>query len=267
VPLIVGVLCTRKYSDQSSTVVNKCQQIKPGARRRTDIKTFLMMAAFACIASKQAKNNTRLYIALRVYCYCLKQSIFLLLKLRHFAKRRNVRMAHRRLLTPFQGALIHLLLIGIPLRFGFPVVFERIWRGEMKSPCFMYEQYSQNGRCLTLERFLLKDYVHRFLLWYTLALFAAWTIRRTGGDSNNLGLRRLNRVLVVVTVLNVFGLAYLQHFGPATFTSSYISLVVFNSLLAIAISVYVCQPMSILTSKKPAKWSLPGTALFGGLVS
>jgi hypothetical protein len=131
----------------------------------------------------------------------------------------------------------------------------------------MYEQYSQNGRCLTLERFLLKDYVHRFLLWYTLALFAAWTIRRTGGDSNNLGLRRLNRVLVVVTVLNVFGLAYLQHFGPATFTSSYISLVVFNSLLAIAISVYVCQPMSILTSKKPAKLSLPGTALFGGLVS
>lgn len=131
----------------------------------------------------------------------------------------------------------------------------------------MYEQYSQNGRCLTLERFLLKDYVHRFLLWYTLALFAAWTIRRTGGDSNNLGLRRLNRVLVVVTFLNVFGLAYLQHFGPATFTSSYISLVVFNSLLAIAISVYVCQPMSILTSKKPAKLSLPGTALFGGLVS
>jgi hypothetical protein len=174
-------------------------------------------------------------------------------------------MAHRRLLTPFQGALIHLLLIGIPLRFGFPVVFERIWRGEMKSPCFMYEQYSQNGRCLTLERFLLKDYVHRFLLWYTLAVFAAWTIRRTGGDSNNLGLRRLNRVLVVVTFLNVFGLAYLQHFGPATFTSSYFSLVVFNSLLAIAISVYVCQPMSIPTSKKPAKWSLPGTALFGGL--
>jgi hypothetical protein len=120
-------------------------------------------------------------------------------------------MAHRRLLTPFQGALIHLLLSGIPLRFGFPVVFERIWRGEMKSPCFMYEQYSQNGRCLTLERFLLKDYVHRFLLWYTLALFATWTIRRTGGDSNNLGLRQLNRVLVVVTVLNVFGLAYLQH--------------------------------------------------------
>mmetsp|Transcript_27964 Transcript_27964/g.50624 ORF Transcript_27964/g.50624 Transcript_27964/m.50624 type:complete len:263 (+) Transcript_27964:95-883(+) len=174
-------------------------------------------------------------------------------------------MAHRRLLTPFQGALIHLLLIGIPLRFGFPVVFESIWRGEMKSPCFMYEQYSQNGRCLTLERFLLKDYVHRFLLWYTLALFAAWTIQRTGGDSNNLGLRRLNRVLVVVTFLNVFGLAYLQHFGPATFTSSYFSLVVFNSLLAIAISVYVCQPMSIPTSKKPAKWSLPGTALFGGL--
>ena len=58
-------------------------------------------------------------------------------------------------------------------------------------------------------------------------------------------------------------------FGPdaATFTSTYFSLVVFNSLLAIAISVYVCQPMSILTSKKPAKWSLPGTALFGGLVS
>jgi hypothetical protein len=50
----------------------------------------------------------------RVYCYCLKHSIFLLLKLRRFAKRRNVRMAHRRLLTPFQGALIHLLLIGIP---------------------------------------------------------------------------------------------------------------------------------------------------------
>jgi hypothetical protein len=70
---------------------------------------------------------------------------------------------------------------------------------------------------------------------------------------------------VVVTFLNVFGLAYLQHFGPATFTSSYFSLVVFNSLLAIAISVYVCQPMSIPTSKKPAKWSLPGTALFGGL--
>ena len=137
----------------------------------------------------------------------------------------------------------------------------------MKSSCFMYEQYSQDGRCLTLERFLLKDYVHQFLLWYMLALFAAWTIRRTGGDSNNLGLRRLNRVLVVVTFLNVFGLAYLQHFGPATFTSSYFSLVVFNSLLAIAISVYVCQPMSIPTSKKPAKWSLPGTALFGGLVS
>jgi hypothetical protein len=58
-------------------------------------------------------------------------------------------------------------------------------------------------------------------------------------------------------------------FGPdaATFTSTYFSLVVFNSLLAIAISVYVCQPMSIPTSKKPAKLSLPGAALFGGLVS
>ena len=175
--------------------------------------------------------------------------------------------ARRRLLTPFQGALIHLLLIGIPLRFGFPVLFESIWMGEMKSPCFIYERYSKNGECLALEAFLLNEHVHRFLLWDTLALFAALTIRFTGGDLYNLGLRRLNRALVVVTFFNVFGLAYLQHFGQATLTSNYFSLVVFNSLLAIAISVYVCQPMTIPTSKKPAKWSLPGTALFGGLAS
>jgi hypothetical protein len=73
----------------------------------------------------------------------------------------------------------------------------------------------------------------------------------------------------MVLYLIIFGLAYLQHFWPttATFTSCYFSLIVFNFLLAIAISVYISQPMSIPISKKPAKWSLPGTALFGGHVS
>lgn len=176
----------------------------------------------------------------------------------------------RRLLTPFQGAILHLVLIGIPFRFGFTCLFgSGNWLGGEKTLCSIYEQYSKDGTpCQPLEEFMLKDYIHRWLLWYTLALFAALAIQRTGGDSSNLGLRRLNRVLIVVTFLNAFGTSYFQHFGTdARFTSDYFSLVVFNSLLAIAVSVYVCQPTTIPTSKKPAKWSLPGTALFGGLVS
>jgi hypothetical protein len=92
VPLIVGVLCAGKYSDQSSTVVNKCQQIKPGARCRTDIKTFLMMAAFARITSKQAKNNTRLYIAFKSLLLLFKTQYIPFIKVASFckkAKRKN----------------------------------------------------------------------------------------------------------------------------------------------------------------------------------
>lgn len=174
--------------------------------------------------------------------------------------------ARPRLLTPFQGALIHLVLIGLPLRFGLTCLFGKWF--QIASLCSLYEQYSGGSTtCHALEEFLLQDYGHRFLVWYTLALFAALTIRCTGGDSSNLGLRRLNRALIVVTFLNVLGMAYLQHFGNARFTSDYFSLVVLNSLLAIATSVYVCRPTTIPTSKKPAKWTLPGTALFGGLVS
>lgn len=173
----------------------------------------------------------------------------------------------RRLLTPFQGALIHLILVGIPLRFGLTCLFGNgNLLGGKASLCSLYEQYSSGASCLPLETFMVKDYEHRFLLWYTLALFASLTIQFTGGDASNLGLRRLNRVLIVISFLSVLGTAYLQHFENAGFTSDYFSLVVFNSLLAIAVSVYVCQPTNIPTSKKPAKWSLPGTALFGGLV-
>ena len=176
----------------------------------------------------------------------------------------------RLLLTPFQGALIHIVLIGLPTRFGILQThpFGNKFVSELPSLCFFYEQDNDNdASCLPVDEFLIQDYGYRFVSWYTLALVACFIIRKTGGDANNLGLRRLNRTLIVVTFLNLLGLAWLQHFQhDAKLDSDYFSLVVLNSLLAIAISTWVCQPTSIPTSKKPAKWSMPAMALFAELV-
>lgn len=113
---------------------------------------------------------------------------------------------------------------------------------------------------------MLNDYMCRFLLWYSTALVAAITIRSTGGDANNLCLRRLNRSLTVISCLNVLGIVWLHQLSQVTVESRYFVVLLSCHVLAISISVWSCQPTTLPTSKQPAKWSMPGTALFGALV-
>jgi hypothetical protein len=171
-----------------------------------------------------------------------------------------------RFITPFQGALIHLVLIGIPVRFGLYQInpFGK-WLG-IPSPCSMYEAYQ--GSCSPLELFLIRDLGYRFILHYELAIVACFIIHRTRDDVS-FQLRRLHRALIMTSFLTLVCMAWLQHFGDdaALFESGFFAFHVLNYLLAIGVSVWVSKPTTIPPSKRLASWSVPGMAVFAGVVS
>ena len=184
-----------------------------------------------------------------------------------------------RFITPFQGALIHLILIGIPVRFGLYQInpFGK-WLG-IPSPCSMYEDYQ--GSCSPLELFLIRDLGYRFILHYELAIVACFIINsRTSSkkdddddnddnddDATSFQLRRLHRTLIMTSFLTLLCMAWLQHFGEVAFEADFFAFHVLNYLMAIGVSVWVSKPTTIPSSKRLASWSVPGMAVFGGVVS
>jgi hypothetical protein len=169
-----------------------------------------------------------------------------------------------RFITPFQGALLHLLLIGIPVRFGLYHInpFGK-WLG-IPSPCSMYEDFQ--GSCSPLEIFLIQDLGYRFVLHYELAIVACFIMARKVDDTN-FQIRRLHRTLIMTSFLTLLSMAWLQHFGDASFESDFFAFNVLNYLMAIGVSVWVSKPASIPASQRLSSWSVPGMAVFGGVVS
>jgi hypothetical protein len=171
---------------------------------------------------------------------------------------------YHRFITPFQGALLHLLLIGVPIRLGLYLInpFGK-WLG-IPSPCSMFEVYQ--GSCSPLELFLIRDLGYRFILHYELGIFACFIMARKVDDTN-VQIRRLHRTLIMTSFLSLLGMVWLQHFGDAAFESHFFAFNVLNHLVAIGVSVWVSKPTTIPTSKRLSSWSVPGVAVFGGVVS
>ena len=191
-----------------------------------------------------------------------------------------MRAVDHRFITPFQGALIHLLLIGVPTRFGLYLInpFGE-WLG-IPSPCSIYENYK--GSCSPLELFLIRDLGYRFILHYELSIVACFLMggkttttttsnRKENDDDNDydssVPLRRLHRTFIETSFLTLVCMAWLQHFGTVALEADFFAFLVLNYLLAIGISVWVSKPTTIPSSKRLASWSVPGMAVLGGVVS
>ncbi|GKY95261.1 hypothetical protein MPSEU_000488400 [Mayamaea pseudoterrestris] len=171
-------------------------------------------------------------------------------------------------LDPYHGLFVHLLLLGIPYRFGLlPTGHGRSWlipESMLDAPCTMF---NEKDNCSALEIFCIRDFGMRFILHYELAWIVWFTMRRS--PSTTVAFHKILLGTTTVCLLAIVGLQNHFHPAPASFQFNqrfFQESLIFH-LLAIAVSVW-----AILTSPAPAlpsmKWSIPGNAVFiGGLIN
>jgi hypothetical protein len=189
-------------------------------------------------------------------------------------------------LTPYRAAFLHLVLIGIPLRFGlYPTGWGRGWglipETILEEPCTIFDAATvstSTGDCSIQEDFAVRDLGVRFILQYELA-WVVWFVMRTSTTS----LISFHEILLGSSLSSLLFLAWLQnyyhpvpseswfqhYFHPAPsaheFDSDFFSSMVFFHLLAIAVSLW-----TVLTHARPPyqvmKWSIPANAIFCGAV-
>jgi hypothetical protein len=188
-------------------------------------------------------------------------------------------------LTPYRAAFIHLVLIGIPLRFGlYPTGWGRGWlipETILQEPCTIFDAAttsSVSGECSIEEDFAVRDFGVRFMLQYDLA-WVVWFLMR----SSTFSLISFHEILLGASLGSLLFLTWLQnYFQPEStrswwqnyfhpvpsaheFDSDFFTSMVFFHLLAIAVSLW-----TVLTHSRPPyqvmKWSIPANAIFCGAV-
>jgi hypothetical protein len=171
---------------------------------------------------------------------------------------------------PHYCLCLHLMLLGIPLRFGLlPTGMGRGWlipESILDAPCSIFTTYGRT-RCSPLEIFCIRDFGMRFLLQYELAWIIWFIMRRS--PSNTVAFHKTllgtasASLLSILWLQNRFHLRSASHeFNPHFFYSS----VTFH-LLAIVSSIWAIQSSPAPSLPKSMKWSIPGNAVFVGGVS
>jgi hypothetical protein len=169
-------------------------------------------------------------------------------------------------MTPYRAAFLHLLLIGIPLRFGIlPTGWGRGWlfpESILQEPCSIFESVRE---CTEQEDFALRDFGVRYILQYELA-WVVWFVMRT----STFALISFHKILLGASFATILFMAWLQnYFHPAPdrheFDADIFANMVFFQLLGAALSMW-----TVLTHPKPPneimKWSIPANAIFFGSV-
>lgn len=178
------------------------------------------------------------------------------------------------LITPFNAALFHLILIGKPSSFGFlPIGLFRTWSG-LPSPCCMFERnFYDDDECTPFEKFMIRDSGFRFVLHYELALVACCVLgmSKQVKPKRDAALRRFHQMLVSASFLTLIVMSCLQYFGsePRLEQSFFGGTVLYN-LLAILTSAWAIQKLQDTNptySNGNESWSIPGCALMAGAVS
>lgn len=187
------------------------------------------------------------------------------------------------LLTPHRAAFLHLLLVGIPYRFGLlPAGFGHGWLFPdwlVGDRCTLFAQYSgsNGGSCSDVEAFAIRDFGVRFLLHYELA----WVVSLAMGGRRFRRLRSssptrsdtnkalaFHRLLLGSSFATLFYTTFLQHYVEPQFDSGFYSDVVMYYLAAMAVSAWVLQNQSRPAFVPTMKWSIPANALWcGGIVN
>jgi hypothetical protein len=147
------------------------------------------------------------------------------------------------------GLFLHLILIGIPFRFGFlPTGWGYGWLHSFDSPCSLFRKEI----CTGLEVYAIRDFGMRFLLHYELA-WVVWFIMRKS-VANTVAFHKI--LLGTGTCSLMSMLAY------------YNTMKNINNALAYQITALCISVWAILMSTPPMlpsmKWSIPGNALFFG---
>jgi hypothetical protein len=184
------------------------------------------------------------------------------------------------LMTPHRSAFLHLLLVGIPYRFGLlPAGFGHGWLFPdwlVGDRCTLFAQYSNGGgQCSAVEAFAIRDFGVRFLLHYELA----WVVSLAMGGRRFRRLRSssptrsdtkralaFHRLLLGSSFATLFYTTFLQHYFEPQFDSGFYSEIVMFYLAAMSVSVWVLQNQSRPTLTPTMKWSIPANALWVGAI-
>lgn len=189
-------------------------------------------------------------------------------------------------LTPYRGIFLHLLLIGIPYRFGLlPTGWFRGWLipdNMLGDRCTIFfsgggtapddgsslpdeQQQLQQQWCSPFEEFVIRDFGVRFNLFYELAVVVWLTMRQTNASAV-----AFHKILLGASAATLVKLAWLQnYYRPPPhrfeFNPEFFVRAIFYHLLAICVSFWI---VSSYPKSEPAtmKWSIPGNAVFTGAV-
>lgn len=168
-----------------------------------------------------------------------------------------------KILTPHRGVFLHLLLIGIPFRFGIlPTGWGRGWLFPwLGDPCTSIFDVNE---CSRLERFCVRDFGVRFLLGYELAGVVWYIMRKTRGN-----VVAFHKILLLNSMFTLLTIAWMQnYFHPDThfeFRPEWFNSVVFYTLAALALSLWTVR-QGPPAMPPQMKWSIPGNAVFIGAV-
>jgi hypothetical protein len=185
------------------------------------------------------------------------------------------------IMTPHRAAFLHLLLVGIPYRFGLlPAGFGHGWLFPdwlVGDRCTIFAQYSSGGECSAVEAFAIRDFGVRFLLHYELA----WVVSLAMGGRRFRRLRSssptrsdtkkalaFHRLLLGSSFATLFYTTFLQHYFEPQFDSGFFSEMTMFYLSAMAVSAWVLQNQSRPAVVPTMKWSIPANALWcGGIIN
>jgi hypothetical protein len=170
-------------------------------------------------------------------------------------------------LDPYHALFVHLLLLGIPYRFGLlPTGFGRTWlipESLLDSPCSMF---NDDNKCTALEVFCIRDFGMRFNMHYELAWIVWYTMRRS--PSTTVAFHKILLGTSTACLLAIVGAQNYPRSAPTSFhfNSKFFKESIIFHLLAIAVSIWAIR-MSQAPSLPSMKWSIPGNAVFVGGVS
>jgi len=169
-------------------------------------------------------------------------------------------------LTPYRAAFLHLILIGIPLRFGLlPTGWGRGWlipESLLPGPCTIFDSTRE---CSDSELFSLRDTGVRYILCYELGWIVWFVMRKTKENTVS-----FHYLLLASSTTTLVVLAWLQNYFHPTptiseFNPEFFTNMVFHHSVALGLSLWTVlkHPRIYVDSMK---WSIPANAIFLGAV-
>jgi hypothetical protein len=182
-------------------------------------------------------------------------------------------------LTPRRTAFLHLVLIGIPFRFGLrPTDWGNrfssskllwIYSDHLDGPCAMFEHFPDESCRNATEYFAIHDFAARYIVQHSFMWVVWWVLLSCPIDADVVSFHFL---LILSTFASAVSFVILQHvmllnasFGHALDHSFFSGFMLYH-LLSIGLSVWTIVARPTLRTESMT-WSIPANALFCGGVS